>query len=1128
MNFIKKRRRFYLESKSWFTKNLILTKYLALFLLLGALQSFTAVGYSQSVSISLDMNEVTIKEVLSEIEKKSGYYFTYNVKEINAGRKTSIHVKDKSITEVLDQLFLKNGVEYSVKDKYIVLFPSVREQESSEQGISRDSRNISGFVRDQKGEPIAGASVAIKGTSTGTFTDADGKYMIQAGQKQVLVFSFIGYDTKEIVVGTQTAQDVVLQESDVALEAVVVTALGITRAQKALSYNVQEVKNEDLTTVKDVNFMNALSGKVAGVNINPSSAGIGGAARVVMRGVKSISKDNNALYVIDGVPLFNVSGGAIDGNYAYADQPRGEGISDLNPDDIESISVLTGPSATALYGSSAANGVIVITTKKGEAGKPKITISNQLTFSKPVVYYKFQNKYAATSNRYRSWGEESKGLKGSRLDFFNTGLVNQTSASLSVGNEKNQTYASLAHSLSEGIIPENRYKKSNLTLRNTTSFLADKLTLDFGFSYIRQSDDNITGQGLYFNPVPIVYTFPVGSDLLAYKNFENYSQAEGFPIQNWPAEYESVLDSQNPYWLLNRMPRTNNRDRYMMNVNLKYKVSDWMSLAGRVRFDNSHSEQENKFYAGTISKFSDNPKTGKYRSVADDDKQAYADVILNVNKPFGNFNFNSVLGASFSDIKSVSKGMEGPLMVPNFFAMTNFEMSSSKTYPIHSGWNQQEQAVFASLEVGFKHMLYLTLTGRNDWSSALAKTSNQSFFYPSAGLSFLLSEAVKMPEQVSYMQLKSSYSSVGSPIPRNLSIVTYPYNDQSHSFSPNSFLPVSNLKPERTNSWEFGLSTKLFNNALNLDVTYYHSNTINQTLSLDISAMSLYSKMYVQAGNVRNRGIELAFGSNLKSGNISWNGTFTAGYNDNKILKLIDADATVDVEGSKISVGSMFRGERESVGASVFLLKEGGTMGDLYVKKRMKFEPDGNPSLDVTERYPILENTEDFAGSVLPKWNLGFRNSFLWKDFNFGFMISGRFGGIVMSPTEAILDGYGVTKATADARDSGGIRIGDVVFDAKDYYEITGSREGLLSNYVYKADNIRLQEVSLGYTFPKKIFKDKLKLNLSLVASNLWMIYKAAPFDPEMTASTGTFFQGVDFFMQPNTRNTGFSLKAEF
>lgn len=941
------------------------------------------------------------------------------------------------------------------------------------------------------------------------------------------MFSYLGYQTQEIVVAKNSVINVKLQSDVKELETVVVTALGIKRAQKALSYNVQEIKSDELTTVKDVNFMNSLAGKVAGVNINASSTGIGGASRVVMRGVKSITKDNNALYVIDGVPIYNTSGGAIDENYIYADQPSGEGISDLNPDDIESMSVLTGPAAAALYGSNAANGVILITTKKGIAGKPKVTISNQLTFSKPVTYYEFQNKYAALTNQHASWGQETAGLKNNRMDFFETGIVNQVSASLSVGNEKNQTYASLSNSYSEGIIPENEYKKTNLTLRNTTTFLNEKMTLDFGFSYIKQSDKNMIGQGQYFNPLPAVYTFPVGSNITDYKKFETYDEAKGYMVQNWPAEH-NVLDAENPYWLLNRMPRTNSRNRYMVNVNLKYDITDWLNIAGRFRLDNSRTEEESKFYASTRSTFSKNEKTGKYRNALVDDRQTYADIILNLNKYWEDFSLNAVVGGSISDAKSTAKGMDGPLVVPNYFAVTNLDMSDKATHPIHTGWHQQDQSIFTSIEAGHKNMLYLTLTGRNDWSSALAKTKNTSFFYYSAGLSFLLSEALNLPNQINYLQLKGSYSSVGSPIPRNLSIVTYPYNKDNRHFEASSFLPISDLKPERTNSWEIGLTAKLFDNLLNFDFTYYHSNTINQTLALNISAMSLYNKMYVQAGDVRNNGIELGLGTNLKLGNVTWNSNFTAGFNANKILKLIDKDATVDVDGEKILVGDKFEGEREAIGASIYRLTEGGTMGDLYVKKQFKKDANGDLVLDPTEKRPILENTEQYVGSVLPKWNLGFRNSFTWKDLSFGFMLSARLGGVVVSPTEAILDGYGVTKKTAKARDRGYVESNNVIFAPKDYYETVGSREGLLADYVYKADNIRLQEISIGYTIPKKVFHDKLKLNVSFVASNLWLIYKDAPFDPEMTGSTGTFFQGIDFFMQPNTRNLGFSIKAEF
>ena len=1078
---------------------------------------------SSNVKISIK-GKVSIKEALREVERQSKKSVAYNQSKLKDSEQIELNVSNESIGNVLNSILENTDFSYEIKDDQIMIIPNKKQSPVQQSEVKKQ---IKGTVLDELGDPIIGATIAVKGASTGGVTNIYGEYSVLVSESDVLIFSYLGYQTQEIRVGDKPIINVTMTVDSKQLETVVVTALGIKRAEKALSYNVQQINSDELTTVKDVNFVNSLAGKVAGVTIN-SSAGAGGASRVVMRGVKSITKDNNALYVIDGMPMFNVSGGAIDENYMYADQPRGEGISDLNPDDIESMSVLTGPSAAALYGSSAANGVIVITTKKGIVGKPKVTISNQLTFSKPVTYYDFQNKYAASEYQYRSWGPETPGLKSNRMDFFETGLVNQTSASLSVGTDKNQTYASVSHSYSEGIMPTNDYKKSNLTLRNTTHFLNDKMTLDFGFSYIKQSDRNMIGQGLYFNPVPSIYSFPVGRNILDYKNnYENFSDAHGYGIQNWPKEYE-VLDSENPYWLLHRMPRTTDRNRYMMNVSLRYEITDWMNIAGRVRFDNSRAEQESKFHASTNSKFSDNPKTGKYKDLIDDDKQTYADIMLNINKTWDDFSVNPIIGASFSDIKNVSKGMEGPLMIPNYFATSNLDMKSSKTYPIHNGWRTQEQSIFASIEVGYKHMLYLTLTGRNDWASQLAKTKNSSFFYPSVGLSFLLSEAVKLPSQISYLQLKGSYSSVGSPIPRNLSIPTYEYNKDFRSFNSNTFLPLSDMKPEKTNSWEFGVSAKFFNNKLNFDLTYYHSNTINQTLTLDISATSLYTKMYVQAGDVRNRGLELALGTDLKIGNVRWVGDITAGFNSNKILKLIDKNATVDVDGDKVPVGAMFNGKREAVGASTYKLKEGGSMGDLYVTQQLAKDAKGALILDPTEKMPALEDTEKYVGSVLPKWNLGFRNSFLWKDFNFGFMLSARFGGVVMSPTEAILDGYGVTGKTAKARDRGAVVVENIVFNPEDYYTATGSRDGLLSDYVYRGDNVRLQEISLGYTLPRKIFNDKLKLNVSFVASNLWLIYKDAPFDPELTGSTGTFYQGIDFFMQPSTRNIGFSIKAEF
>lgn len=1075
--------------------------------------------HAQQQIISIDIKDVPLEKAIQEIAKQSSLNVAYSKEFIDTDKKMSLTLKNTTVEKALTILLQDTNIRFRFLDGSILLYNRDFQGEVVE-NISRKI-TVKGQVLDEASEPLIGVTISIKGTTTGTVTDIDGNYTISAHENDVLLFSYLGYKTENIKVSGKTTIDLTMYTDSKQLETVVVTALGIKRATKALSYNVQEIKSEELTTVRDVNFMNSLAGKVAGVNINSSSTGMGGAARVIMRGPKSITKDNNALYVVDGVPMFNVSGGEIGGNYTYADQPNGDGMSDFNPDDIESISVLSGPAASALYGSSAANGVIIITTQKGKVGKPRVTISNQLTFSEPAIYYEFQNKYAAPENRFESWGPETQGMKNDRLDFFETGMVNQVSANLSVGTDRNQTYASISNSYSEGIIPKNKYNKTNLTLRNTTSFLNDKMTLDFGFSYINQTDENMVGQGQYFNPIPIVYTFPTGRSILDYKEFEKYDSVRGFAVQNWPKEYSATLDAENPYWLLNRMPKTNDRIRYMMNVNLKYQITDWLNIAGRVRFDNANTKQQEKFYATTKPIFSGNEKTGKYKKITDDNRQTYADVIATAYKTFGDFSINSFIGASLSDIKTEAEGFEGPLMVPNFFAKSNLDMKSKYTHPIQTGWHEQQQSIFASAELSYKNMLYLTLTGRHEWASQLVKTDETSFFYPSAGLSFLLSEALKMPEQISYLQLKGSYASVGSPIQRNLSIKTWLYDRDMGEYKRPDADIMTNIKAERTNSWEVGLSTKLFNDILGFNFTYYQSKTSNQLLTLDMPVTSMYTKKYVQAGDIENKGIELGLSSNIKLGNIKWNSNFTAGLNNNKILNLINEEKLTEL-------GGLLQGVREAVGSAYYELKEGGTIGDLYIKNILKLDENGNGLFDATGKGPATSNETVYAGSVLPKWNLGFRNSFSWKDFSLGFLLSARLGGIVVSPTEAILDGYGVTKTTEKARDRGYVKIGQSIFDPEDYYKTVGSREGPLMEYVYKADNLRVQELSLGYRVPPKVFKNKLKLHLSLVASNLWIIYKDAPFDPELTASTGTFYQGIDFFMQPNTRNIGFSLKAEF
>lgn len=1082
-------------------------------MLLGCLFALSAsVALAQ---ITLHMQNKTAREVIREIERNSNYRFFYNDDLAGLNSRISVDVTDRPVQEVLDLIAKQASFTYVIKENNQVVLSS------SSLLKQQDQKTITGTVNDEYG-PVAGANVIVKGTTNGTVTDMDGNFSLTVKTGDILTISFLGYTEKEITVGSQNNYTILLAEDTQVLDEVVVTALGIRRSQKALSYNVQELKGDELTGVKDVNFMNSLSGKVAGVTINTSSAGVGGATRVVMRGTKSITKDNNALYVIDGVPILNNNRGGLNDNNEYANQPRGEGIADLNPEDIESMSVLTGAAAAALYGSNAANGAIVITTKKGAVGKPRVSISNQTTFSNPFIMPEFQNRYGNKPGEYKSWGDKQSQYNYDPKDFFNTGTTVQTTASLSVGSEKNQTYMSLGAANAGGIIPENKYNKYNVTLRNTTKFLQDKMTLDFGFSYIKQNDKNMMAQGKYYNPLTAVYTYPRGEDFNYAKQYEVYSEANGYNVQQWKWG-DQGLDMQNPYWIMHRNAQTNKRDRYMMNVSLQYDVLDWLNLMGRVRLDNSNNHLEQKNYASTNQLFAS--ANGRYKTMREMDKQIYADFLVNINKNWEEYSLAANIGTSISDMRSDEEGVDGTnLLIPNFFAISNIDRLAPKTKLEQSGWHEQTQSIFANVELGWRSMLYLTLTGRNDWASALANTSNSSFFYPSVGLSGVISEMMTMPEFISYLKVRGSYSSVGSPIPRNLSIATYEFDGQGGVWKTNTYKPLDDLKPERTGSWEAGLSSKFWGNRLSLDVTWYKSNTKNQTLEIPISASSGYTSMYVQTGNVENQGVEIALGADNQFGDFHWYSSFTASYNKNKIIQMVEEGEFFDPSGAPVTLDVISQG---GIGSSEFRLTKGGTMGDLWTKNKFKLNDDGSVFLSENGS-PVLENTLEKAGSVLPKWNMGFRNDFSYKGVNVGFLISARLGGIVVSPTQAVLDGFGVTERTAAARDNGGVKIGNTTIDAQKYYSVVGDANGYLSDYIYKATNVRLQEVSIGYTLPSQWFNNIARVNVAFVGRNLWMIYNKAPFDPEAIASTGTYFQGIDYFMQPSLRNLGFTVKVDF
>lgn len=977
-----------------------------------------------------------------------------------------------------------------------------------------DDSTIGGQVVDENGEPVIGATVTVKGTNKATATDIDGNFTLKAPKGSKLVVSYLGYTDKEVV-ADGNAMVISLQESQFQLGEVVVTALGIKRSEKALSYNVQKVGGDNLTTVKSTNFMSSLSGKVAGVNINASSAGMGGATRVVMRGPKSINQSNQALYVIDGVPINNRNNGSSEG--IFVDQPGGEGIADINPEDIESVNVLSGPAAAALYGSAAAQGVIMITTKKGAEGKVAVTISHSSQFSSPFKMPEFQNVYPNRPGEIRSWGEKGTSeYSGFEPDqFFNTGSNIQNNVSLTVGNAKNQTYLSVGTTNAQGIIPNNDYNRYNFSFRNTTSFLNDKMTLDVSLNYINQNDCNLMAQGQYFNPLVPLYLFPRGESFDAIRTFEVYDQARGIYVQNW--NFGDALQMQNPYWVAKRMNRTNNKHRYMANASLKYQIFDWLDVVGRLRWDRTTNKAEDKRYASTINLFA-HSDYGFYKYHNTADQSLYGDFMFNVNKTLDNFSIGANVGGSMSRTQYDDNGFQGGLKAPsNIFTPNAIDYASATNdnRPIYAFNKHYINSLFANVELGWRSMLYLTLTGRNDWDSALDGTSNESFFYPSVGLSAIISQMVKLPKAINYLKVRGSWASVGSAISPNItSAWRYGYNPASQSYVTVTYKFPETFYPERTDSWEAGLTARFLDNSLTFDLTLYQSNTRKQTFLRPITVAEGYSSEYVQTGNVRNRGIELSIGYNKTWGDFTWNSNFTYSMNRNKIIDLLeDEDEVINVGGLN--------------GANV-ILKKGGTMGDVYTYTDFARDREGNIALDASGNVirETLTNPE-YRGSVLPKGNFGFSNDFTWKGINLGFLLTARVGGIVMSQTQAILDYYGVSQRTADAREAGGIPVNTGAVSAESYYSVVGGDNPIWSEYIYSGTNVRLQEAHVGYTIPRKWLKG-MDLSLGVTANNLFMIYCKAPFDPESTGSTGTFYQGFDYFMQPSLRSLGFNVKLQF
>jgi TonB-linked SusC/RagA family outer membrane protein len=1107
------------------TKLLLVMKLTIALLVVGLLNA-NAKSFSQTVTFS--GKNVGLDKIFHAIESQTGYTIFANKGLLQGIKPVSVSAKAMPLRAFLEISLKDQPIDFEIENRTIFIKEKAAVLSTASPNapppvpVIPPPIRISGSIRNAEGLPLQGATIMIKNNRGSATTDATGQFSISAEPNQVLIISFVGYQSQEVPVKGRTNIDIVLQKTLTELNEVVVTALGIKRQVKALTYNVQELKGDEVNNVKDANFVNSLNGKVAGVTINSSSSGIGGSARVVMRGAKSLFGNNNALYVVDGVQLPDLTSTQPNDVFQGAGS-TGDGISNINPEDIASISVLTGPAAAALYGSQAANGVILITTKKGTSGKLSVAVSNNSTFFSPFVLPKFQNEYGSDPGSYSSWGEKlaTPGTYQPK-DFFQTGSNITNTLSLSTGTDKNQTYFSGASVNATGIIPNNKLTRYNFNVRNTSSFLDDKLNLDLSLMYINGQEQNMLSQGQYFNPLIPVYLFPRGDDIRKYQVYERYDPTRNFKTQFWPFG-DLGFQMQNPYWITNRDFFNNDKKRYVFSTGLKYNLANWVNITGRVKLDNNNTVGEKKFDASTSGLFAS--PAGAYYNNNATTQQLYADVLVNINKTFfHDYTLGANIGSSFLDTRYSMTGYGGNLLsVPNLFNFVN--VNPALATPTQDGFHDQTQSVFASAELGYKNKIFVNATGRNDWASALVNTTAKSIFYPSVGVSGIVSDLVGLhSDALSFIKVRGSYSEVGNAPQRFVTIASYPILGGFPSTS--SYLPATGLQPERTKSFEAGLNLKFLRNKINLDVTAYQSSTYNQLFNPTLAPSTGYSSFYINAGEVSNKGIEAALGVNETFGRLKWTANATFSLNRNKIVKLL-SNYTDKTTGQTVSVDSLSVG---GTGSYMEALVKGGSIGDIYVTT-LATDPHGYIDVgSVTQTVTAAPNTYIKAGNASPRYNIGFRNSFEYRNFNLSFLVSARVGGVGVSITQAVMDGFGVSQASAQARDQGGALVNGYRIPAEGYYSVVGGGvAGIGSMYVYSATNIRLGEASFGYTFPASFFNKKIQgITLSAVGRNLFMFYNKAPFDPESTANTGTYYQGIDYFMQPSLRSLGFSVKVQF
>ncbi|MBP1840381.1 SusC/RagA family TonB-linked outer membrane protein [Formosa algae] len=1039
------------------------------------------------------------------------------------------------------------------------------------------SITVSGNVTEKGSDlPLVGVSVVVDGTSTGAVTDFDGNFTIKTEDTtgKSLNFSFLGFKSVSVsLTGANQVVNLSMEEDATSLDEVVVTALGIKREKKSLGYSITKVGGEDLAEVKTVSAVNSLQGRVAGVNISTSSGGASASSRVVIRGASSLTGDNQPLYVVDGIPIINNTSSSVVGATNDGTGDGGDDISSLNPDDIESVSVLKGSSAAALYGSLASNGVIMITTKTGKGQRNLgVEFSSSFTFDRiNTNLQNMQTSYGQGINNLKpgyelddngnaveianaedaiddsflytlqSWGALMDGslvynwdgvkrayeYTGNNLDkFYETGTTAVNTLALSKGGEDYNYRFSFSDLDNKDIFPGTTLNRKSLSL-NASATINPKLTSTINAKYIVEKTHNRINIGdTPGNANTVAYVLPSSLDITDLKPGSN---DEGTELLFQPSQFIT-----NPYWAVNDFNNDDEKNRFTASTVLRYDVTDWLYVLGRAGIDTYDLSRTNVTPYGTAYQPAGQMTQSKstYTSVN-------SDVMLGVEKSItSKISTNSIFGAN-----SRTNTFEQLSATGYNFIVVGLEDLNNTTLPepTNSYYETKTNSLYGSIEVDYEKYLYLTFTGRNDWFSTLSypgKESPNNDFYWSLSSSLLLTDLLNLPEVFNYTKVRASYAQVagGASDAYSLNLdyaITGSFQGQSYGQINSSSIPNPDLTPFKKTEYEFGLESNFFQNRLGIDFAYYSNNTTNDIVTASASQASGYSSAILNIGELSNKGIEfLIRGTPIQTDDFSWNTSFNIGYNDSEIVHTDDEDTSINVDGSESRSGT-------AIIAHIVGENYGVIYGSSYER-----DDAGNIVYDNSGSIPKpVQGENKILGQGVAPYTLGFYNSFKYKNFSLGFLIDAKFGGSVHSGTNRELMMRGLHKKTLEGRESGLVVSGtdsetgesfSTTVDPENlrfFYGYIGAESaGIAEEFVYSTDFIKFRELSFSYSVPREalssIFIDDLRL--SFIARNLFYISKAIDnVDPE-AALNNLNSQGIERFGVPSTQSLGFSVNVKF